>query len=105
MNEFVHFSKSFVKKRTQEGNLDPEREMINLLLMLNNKQGMLYVRKKEAAKDPTTDSADLISKYSEDIKKLELQLKIKAKRLGITPQRIEELKRLFVSTRNVPSGV
>lgn len=104
-DEFVRFSKSFIKKRTQEGNLDPEREVINILLMLNNKQGMLYVRKKEAAKDPTTESSALVRKYSEDIKKLELQLRVKAKRLGITAQRIEELKRLFVSTRNAPAGV
>jgi hypothetical protein len=103
--EFVRFSKAFIKKRSEEGSLDPEREIINLLLMLNNKQGMLYVRKKEAAKDPTTESIDLIHKYNDDIRKLEAQLRVKAKRLGISAQRIEELKNLFVSGRSTtPAG-
>lgn len=103
--EFVRFSKAFIKKRSEEGSLDPEREIINLLLMLNNKQGMLYVRKKEAAKDPTTESIDLIHKYNDDIRKLEAQLRVKAKRLGISAQRIEELKNLFVSGRSSnPAG-
>jgi len=98
--EFVRFCKAFIKKRSEEGSLDPEREIINLLLMLNNKQGMLYVRRKEAAKDPTTSSIDLIHKYNDDIRKLEMQLRVKAKRLGITAQRVEELKRLFVSGKS-----
>ncbi len=103
--EFVRFCKAFIKKRSEEGSLDPEREIINLLLMLNNKQGMLYVRKKEAAKDPTTESIELIHKYNDDIRKLEAQLRVKAKRLGISAQRIEELKNLFVSGRSTtPAG-
>ncbi|MCE5271695.1 hypothetical protein LLH00_10480 [bacterium] len=103
-DEFVRFCKAFIKKRSEEGSLDPEREIINLLLMLNNKQGMLYVRRKEAAKEPTTSSLDLIHKYNEDIRKLEMQLRVKAKRLGITAQRVEELKRLFVSGKSATTA-
>ncbi len=93
---FKRFSESFIKKKTEESKLDPEREMINLLLLLNNKRGLLYVRKKEAAKDPTTDSAELIKKYEADVKKLELQLVSKSRRFGILPKRLEELKNLFL---------
>jgi hypothetical protein len=93
---FKRFSEAFIKKKTEESKLDPERELINLLLLLNNKRGLLYVRKKEAAKDPTTESADLIKKYESDVKKLELQLVSKSRRFGISAKRLEELKNLFL---------
>ncbi len=93
---FKSFASSFIKKRTEEGKLDPEREMINLILLLNNKQGMLYVKKKEAAKDPTTESIEQVKKYSNDIRKLESQITIKSKRMGLTPERVVELKKLFI---------
>ena len=93
---FKRFSESFIKKRTEEGKLDPEREIINLILMLNNKRGMLYVKKKEAAKDPTTASMQQIKKYNDDIKKLSYQITIKSKRMGISPDRVVELKKLFL---------
>ena len=93
---FQSFASSFIKKRTEEGKLDPEREMINLILLLNNKQGMLYVKKKEAAKDPTTASIEQVKKYSNDIKKLESQIAIKSKRMGLKPERVVELKKLFI---------
>ncbi len=93
---FKRFSESHIKKRTEEGKLDPEREIINLILLLNNKRGMLYVKKKEAAKDPTTESMQQIKKYGDDIKKLASQITIKSKRMGISPDRVVELKRLFL---------
>ena len=93
---FKRFSESFIKKRTEEGKLDPEREIINLILLLNNKRGMLYVKKKEAAKEPTTESMQQIKKYNDDIKKLSYQITIKSKRMGISPDRVVELKKLFL---------
>jgi hypothetical protein len=103
--EFQRFSKSYVNKRSEQGNADPEREVINLILLLNNKQGMLYVRKKEAAKDPTTESVTQIKKYSDDIRKLEAQLNLKSRRLGIAAERVAELKKLFLSGKhNLPEA-
>ena len=93
---FKRFNEAFIKKKTEESKLDPERELINLLLLLNNKRGLLYVRKKEAAKDPTTESAELIKKYESDVKKLEVQLVSKSRRFGISAKRLEELKNLFL---------
>ncbi|HUU27217.1 MAG TPA: hypothetical protein VM123_05355 [archaeon] len=93
---FKRLSESFIKKKTAESKLDPEREIINLLLLLNNKRGLLYVRKKEAAKDPTTDSLQLLDKYETDIKKLESQLITKSRSYGITTKRLSELKNLFL---------
>ena len=93
---FKRFTESFIQKKTEESKLDPERELINLILLLNNKRGLLYVRKKEAAKDPTTDSIELIKKYEADIKKLESQLRHKSKTLGVPPERVVELKKLFL---------
>jgi hypothetical protein len=93
---FKRFSESFIKKRTEEGKLDPEREIINMILLLNNKQGMLYVKKKEAAKDPTTESMQQVKKYANDIRKLESQISIKSKRMGLPPERVVELKKLFI---------
>jgi len=95
-NIFQKFAASHIKKRTEEGKLDPEREIINLILLLNNKQSMLYVKKKEAAKDATTESMQQIKKYNNDIKKLESQISIKSKRMGLSPERVVELKKLFI---------
>jgi len=90
------FAESHLKSRTQENRLDPERELVNMILLLNNKKGLLYVRKKEMAKDPTTESAKLVKKYEEDIRKLETQLVNKSKSLGVHVKRLNELKDLFL---------
>ena len=67
-----------------------------MILLLNNKQSMLYVKKKEAAKDPTTESVQQIKKYASDIKKLESQINSKSKRMGVAAERVVELKKLFL---------
>ena len=93
---FKKFSDQFIKTRTAENRLDPERELVNMILLLNNKRGLLYVRKKEMAKDPTTESQQLVKKFEDDIKRLEVQLGHKAKNLAIAPKRLNELKSLFL---------
>lgn len=95
-NAWKKFAESHLKSRTQENRLDPERELVNMILLLNNKKGLLYVRKKEMAKDPTTESAKLVKKYEDDIRKLEMQLVHKSKSLGVHVKRLNELKDLFL---------
>ena len=96
LNAWKKFADSYIKSRSEESKLDPERELVNMILLLNNKKGLLYVRKKEMAKDPTTESAKLVKKYEEDIKKLETQLVNKSKSLGVSGKRLHELKDLFL---------
>lgn len=96
LNAWKKFADSYIKSRSEESKLDPERELVNMILLLNNKKGLLYVRKKEMAKDPTTESAKLVKRYEEDIKKLETQLVNKSRSLGITGKRLNELKDLFL---------
>jgi len=95
---FKKFSEQFIKTRSAENRLDPERELVNMILLLNNKRGMLYVRKKEMAKEPTTESQRLVQKYEDDIRKLEVQLVHKAKNLCISAKRLNDLKNLFLKT-------
>lgn len=95
-NVWKKFADTYIKNRSEESTLDPERELVNMILLLNNKKGLLYVRKKEMAKDPTTESTRLVKKYEEDIKKLETQLVKKSKRLGVSVNRLNELKSLFL---------
>lgn len=95
-NVWKKFADTYIKGRSEESTLDPERELVNMILLLNNKKGLLYVRKKEMAKDPTTESTRLVKKYEEDIKKLETQLVKKSKRLGVSVNRLNELKSLFL---------
>lgn len=94
-NAWKRFAESYIKSRAEESKLDPERELVNMILLLNNKKGLLYVRKKEMAKDPTTESAKLVKKYEGDINKLETQLVNKSKSLGVPLRRLNELKNLF----------
>jgi len=96
LNAWKKFADSYIKSRSEKSKLDPERELVNMILLLNNKKGLLYVRKKEMAKDPTTESARLVKKYEEDIKKLEVQLVNKSKSLGVPGKRLSELKDLFL---------
>jgi len=96
LNAWKKFADSYVRSRSEESKLDPERELVNMILLLNNKKGLLYVRKKEMAKDPTTESAKLVKKYEEDIKKLETQLVNKSRSLGVSGKRLNELKDLFL---------
>ncbi len=93
---FRKFAEAYVQKRTEDKRLDPERDLVNLILLLNNKRGLLYVRRKEAAKDPTTDSQEQIKKHEADIRKLEGQLVTKSRNYGISVERLEELRNLFL---------
>ena len=92
---FKKFADQFAASRDQEDKSDPEREVVNMILLLNNKKSMLYVRRKEMAKDPTTESQKLVKKYESDIVKLEKQLIRKSKSLGIQPKRVNELQKMF----------
>jgi hypothetical protein len=92
---FNKFADQFASRRDQEDKSDPEREVVNMILLLNNKKSMLYVRRKEMAKDPTTESQKLVKKYEGDIVKLEKQLVRKSKSLGIQPKRVNELQKMF----------
>lgn len=95
-NTWKKFAESYAKSRSEKSKLAPERELINMILLLNNKKGLLYVRKKEMAKDPTTESAKLVKKYEDDIIKLETQLANKSRSLGVPMTRLNELKNLFL---------
>ncbi len=95
-NTWKKFAESYAKSRAEKSRLAPERELINMILLLNNKKGLLYVRKKEMAKDPTTESAKLVKKYEDDIIKLETQLANKSRSLGVPMTRLNELKNLFL---------
>ncbi len=92
---FRKFADQFSTSRDQDNRSDPEREIVNMILLLNNKKGLLYVRRKEMAKDPTTESQKLVKKHERDIGKLERQLVRKSKSLGIQPKRINELQKMF----------
>ncbi|OGF98201.1 MAG: hypothetical protein A3F83_10130 [Candidatus Glassbacteria bacterium RIFCSPLOWO2_12_FULL_58_11] len=94
-NAYKRFAESFIKSRSAEHKLDPERELVNMILLINNKKGLLYARNKEMAKDPTTESTRLVQQYEGDIKKLEAQLVARSKGLGISPKRLNELRNLF----------
>lgn len=92
---FRKFADQFANTREKEDKHDPEREVVNMIVLLNNKKSMLYVRRKEMAKDPTTESQKLVKKYEQDIRKLEKQLIRKAKSLGIQPKRVNQLQKMF----------
>ena len=92
---FRKFADQFANNRDKDDRNDPEREIVNMILLLNNKKSLLYVRRKEMAKDPTTDSQKLVKKYEQDIIKLEKQLVRKSNSLGIQPKRINELQKMF----------
>ena len=94
-NAFKRFADSFIKSRSSEHKLDPERELVNMILLINNKKGLLYARSKEMAKDPTTESARLTKQYEGDIKKLDARLICRSKGLGVSPKRLNELRNLF----------
>ncbi len=92
---FRKFADQFTNSREKGDKNDPEREIVNMILLLNNKKGLLYVRRKEMAKDPTTESQKLIIKHGQDITKLEKQLVRKSKSLGIQPKRVLHLQKMF----------
>ncbi len=92
---FRKFADQFANNRNKDDRSDPEREIVNMILLLNNKKGLLYVRRKEMAKDPTTESQKLVKKHEQDILKLEKQLVRKSNSLGIKPKRINELQKMF----------
>ncbi|MBW7995011.1 MAG: hypothetical protein FVQ81_00280 [Candidatus Glassbacteria bacterium] len=92
---FRKFADQFAANRDQEDKHDPEREIVNMILLLNNKKGLLYVRRKEMAKEPTTESQKLVNKYEQDILKLEKQLIRKSKSLGVQPERVNALQKMF----------
>ena len=93
---YKKFIESQVKRSKEKDTADPERELVNLILLLSNKKGILYARKKEAAKDPTTSSSDQIKKCEEEIRKLESQITLKSKKNMIPAERVTELKKMFV---------
>lgn len=92
---FRKFADQFNHSRENEDKNDPEREIVNMILLLNNKKSLLYVRRKEMAKDPTTESQKLVKKYEQDIGKLERQLVRKSKSLGLKPKRVNALQKMF----------
>jgi len=96
INAWNNFAESYSKIRSEKSKLDPERDLINMILLLNNKKGLLYMLKKEMAKDPNNESSRLVKKYEVDIKKLEVRLRNKSRSMGISPTRLNKLKNLFL---------